>query len=125
METTKFYQYWGDIPTDETGTPPVDYSTLCYLWKCDRRTARGILAELSAFDSGDDYVLIRSSHNAGFFKTRNRAKIEAYRREVYARAMNTLKPLKKIKRVLNRSEQITIDDLLLFGDGIEPFSIDD
>lgn len=123
MERLKLLNYWYDIPNDEMGIV-FDYNDLCRIWHCDRRTVRGILAELSAFDSGDDYILIRSSHNKGFFKTRNRAKIEAYRREVYARAMNTLKPLKKIKRVLNRNEQITIDDLLLFGDGVEPFSID-
>lgn len=125
MEKAKLYKYWDDIPTDDAGNVPVDYSTLCYLWRCDRRTARAILAELSAFDNGDNYILIRSSHNAGFFKTTNREKIANYRNEVYARAMNTLKPLKKIKRILNRNEQITIDDLLLFGDGIKPFSIDD
>ena len=124
MELINLFTYWDDIPTDETGVPPLDYSTLCYIWNCDRRTVRRILAELSAFDNGDGYILIRSSHDKGFYKTRNREKILLYRREVYARAMNTLKPLKKIKRVLNRSEQITIDDLLLFGDGIEPFSID-
>jgi hypothetical protein len=125
MEKANLYKYWDDIPTDETGNPPVDYTTLCYMWNVDRRTVRAILAELSAFDNGDGFILIRSSHNAGFFKTQNREKIAAYRREVYARAMNTLKPLKKIKRVLSRSEQITIDDLLLFGDGVEPFSLDD
>lgn len=125
MDLVNLYRYWDDIPTDETGTPAVDYSTLCYLWRVDRRGARAILAELSAFDNGDGYILIRSSHAAGFYKTQNREKIAAYRREVYARAMNTLKPLKKIKRVLQRNEQITIDDLLLFGDGIEPFSLDD
>ncbi len=125
MEKANLYKYWDDIPTDETGSPPVDYSTLCYMWNVDRRTVRAILAELSAFDNGDGFILIRSSHNAGFFKTQNREKIAAYRREVYARAMNTLKPLKKIKRVLSRSEQITIDDLLLFGDGVEPFNLDD
>lgn len=125
MENSKFWRYWDDIPTDENGDVPVDYATLCFLWRCDRRTARAILAELSEYDNGDGFILIRSSHNAGFFKTQNREKIAAYRREVYARAMNTLKPLKKIKRVLQRNEQITIDDLLLFGDGIEPFSLDE
>ena len=125
MNLTDLYRYWDDIPTDETGTPAADYPTLCYLWNVDRRGARLILAELSAFDNGDGFILIRSSHNAGFFKTRNREKILSYRREVYARAMNTLKPLKKIKRVLQRNEQITIDDLLLFGDGIEPLNFDE
>ena len=124
MEKSKLLNYWHDIPTDETGFV-ADYNVLCMIWRCDRRTVRGILAELSAFDNGDDYILIRSSQNKGFYKTKNPEKIAEYRREVYARAMNTLKPLKKIKRVLNRTEQITIDDLLLFGDGIEPFSIDD
>ena len=75
--------------------------------------------------NGDDYILIRSSQNCGFFKSKKPEVIAAYRREVYNRAMNTLKPLKKIKRVLNRNEQITIDDLLLFGDGIEPLNFDE
>lgn len=119
---------WHDIPTDETRnfitTGGVHYDELIKLWGCDRRRVRSILAELSAYDNGDGFILIRSSHDFGFYRTRNRAKIQAYRREVYSRAMNTLKPLKKIKRVLNRSEQITIDDLLLFGEGVEPLNFD-
>ena len=127
MTNEKLMAYWALIPCDDhpfyyinqTGEhifSSFTYEELQFFFSCSRRTCREILAELSAFDSGDDYILIRSSHNGGgFYKTRDHAKIEEYRKEVYNRAMNTLKPLKKIKRVLNRNEQITIDDLLMFG----------
>ena len=131
MTHEELLKYWESIPCDDKSIQFINiegettlllnscfvfYSDLQNMWKCSRRTCRAILAELSAFDSGDDYILIRSSHNGGgFFKTRNHALIESYRREVYNRAINTLKPLKKIKRVLNRNEQMTIDDLLLLG----------
>lgn len=124
MTSTELFNYWAALPIDTSGIVAT-YDDLCGVWNCDRRRVRLILAALSDYDNGDEYILIRSSHSAGFYLTKDRDKIAAYRREVYARAMNTLKPLKKIKRVLNRNEQITIDELLLFGDGIEPFSIDD
>lgn len=114
MTNEERLKYWEALPVGENNK--VGYSDLVYIFKTrDRRRIRAILAELSAYDNGDDYVLIRSSHAWGFYKTNDRAQIEAYRKEVYNRAMNTLKPLKKIKRVLNRNEQITIDDLLMFG----------
>ena len=122
MNNAELTRYWYDIPTDESPFI-IGYDVLTKIWNCDKRRVRLILAELSEFDNGDGYILIRSSHYEGFFRTRNRTIIEEYRREVYNRAMNTLKPLKKIKRVLNRSEQITIDELL-FGDGIEPLNFD-
>ena len=127
MTNAELMAHWELIPCDdhpihyinETGEhifSSFTYEDLQFFFSCGRRKCREILAELSAFDSGDDYILIRSSHDGGgFYKTRDHAKIEAYRKEVYNRAMNTLKPLKKIKRVLNRNEQITIDDLLMFG----------
>ena len=119
-------KYWRDIPNDDDiinamknadfDTWPVLYTDLCEKWHCSARRVRDILAALSWYDNGDEYILIRSSSNCGFYKSKKPEVIAAYRREVYNRAMNTLKPLKKIKRVLNRNEQITIDDLLLFGD---------
>ena len=130
MTNEELLKYWDSIPCDDQPIIncfknenygcviySVSYEDLGDLWNIpSRRQIRAILAELSAFDSGDDYILIRTSHDGGgFYKTRDHAKIEAYRKEVYNRAMNTLKPLKKIKRVLNRNEQITIDDLLMFG----------
>lgn len=119
MTNELLMKLWQSIPCDDDPKAEKQflfYEDLQIMWGSSRRTCREILAELSAFDSGDDYILIRSSHDGGgFYKTRDHAKIEAYRKEVYNRAMNTLKPLKKIKRVLNRNEQITIDDLLMFG----------
>lgn len=119
MEKTtneRLAKYWDALPVGENNK--VGYTQLTYIFKTnDRRRIRAILAELSAYDNGDDYVLIRTSHAWGFYKTNDRTKIEAYRREVFNRAMNTLKPLKKIKRILNRNEQMTIDDLLMFPDG--------
>ena len=101
--------YWDSIPNDER--TPATYDTLSNIWGVERRTVRRILADLSAWDSGDDFILIRSAHNGGgFFKTSDVVRIIEYRAEVYNRALNTMRPLKKIRRVLGSDNQLTFDD---------------
>lgn len=104
------FEFWATLPTDSRR--PATYTELMNAWNCDRRTVRKILAELSAWDNGDGFILIRSSHGEGFYKTNDRRRIEKYKKEVYNRAINTMKPLKKIRRVLGISGQITFDELL-------------
>lgn len=109
INVNKLRTYWDMIPTDGAGA---NYDTLSFLWQCNKRQVRLILAELSAWDNGDDYILIRSSYNNGFYKTNDPAKITAYKKEVYHRAINTMRPLKKIRRVLGIDGQMTFDELL-------------
>lgn len=105
--------YWDSLPTDENAA--VSYNNLVLRWNVERRTVRRILADLSAWDSGDDFILIRSAHNGGgFFKTSDVARIIEYRAEVYNRALNTMRPLKKIRRVLGSDKQVSFDDLIFF-----------
>ena len=89
---------WLDIPTEKANA--ITYAELCEKWSCGERTVRRILHELSYIDNGDNYVLIRSSHGKGFYKTDNVTDIERYRKECSSRARRTFAPLKKIDRIL-------------------------
>lgn len=92
--------YWQDIPVGRENA--VTYETLCALWGADRRTVRQILHELSLFDDGDDYILIRSSKSGGgFYKTDDREEIKAFRKECLNKGRSNFAPVKKINRVLN------------------------
>lgn len=83
----------------------VTYPQLCALWNCNARKVRQILHELSYMDNDDSYILIRSSHGKGFYKTDNIEEIERYKREVTNRAIHTFKSLRKIRRVIKENEQ--------------------
>lgn len=92
-------RYWHDIPVGKENA--VTYTELCCMWNKDKRTVRSILHELSRFDSGDDYILIRSSSGKGFYKTDNPDEITAYKKECLSRGRNVFAPIKKINRVLS------------------------
>lgn len=96
--------YWNDIPTGKEHA--VSYPILCVMWGKDERSVRSILHELSHFDNGDDFVLIRSSKRRGFFKTDDLEEIRAYKKECLNRGRNVFAPVRKINRVLNASEDI-------------------
>lgn len=92
--------YWNDIPVGKENA--VTYETLCARWGADKRAVRAILHELSLYDSGDDYILIRSSKNGGgFYKTDDRDEMRAYRKECLNKGRSNFAPVKKINRVLN------------------------
>lgn len=95
--------YWNDIPVGKENA--VTYEQLCALWECDARTARRILHELSASDNGDNYILIRSSKNRGFYKTDNESEISAYKRECLNKGRSVFAPVKKINRVLTANTE--------------------
>lgn len=108
---TDLSAYWESIPTGRTNA--ASYADLCYMWGCSERRARAIMHELSLYDSGDDFILIRSSSVSGFYRTDNRAEIEAYKRECLARGRSNFAPIKKINRVLNANEsQFSIENNL-------------
>lgn len=91
--------YWSELPVGKENA--VDYPTLCDMWGRDKRTVRAILHELSRYDNGDDYILIRSSGCKGFYKTDDHDEIEAYKRECLNKGRSVFAPVKKINRVLN------------------------
>lgn len=105
-------QYWHDIPVGKENA--ISYLNLCVKWNKDKRTVRLILHELSRLDSGDDYILIRSSSGRGFYKTDDPVEIEAYKRECLSRGRNVFAPIRKINRVLTAQGaiQYTFDNNL-------------
>ena len=97
----KLDKYMGDIPIGIENA--VDYNYLSIKWRKCPRDVRFILHELSTYDNGDDYILIRSAKGKGFFKTDRKQDIIEYRQECMSRAINTFAILKKINRVLKHS----------------------
>lgn len=90
--------FWNDIPVGRKNA--VTYPALCAMWFCTERKARSILHELSRWDNGDSYVLIRSSKNKGFYRTNDAAEINAYRLECLAKGRSIFAPIRKCNRVL-------------------------
>ena len=99
----KLQTFWDDIPVERANA--VTYDELRELWNCDKRKARAILHELSSFDNGDDYILIRSGKCKGFYKTDNEDEIKAYKRECLNKGRSIFAPVKKINRVLNAEKE--------------------
>lgn len=99
MKNTLLELYWTELPVGKENA--VDYKTLCEMWHKKERETRRILHELSLYDNGDNYVLIRSGKTKGFYKTDNRAEIEAYRKECLNKGRSIFAPIKKCNRILN------------------------
>lgn len=92
--------YWNDIPIGKEFAIP--YAGLCLLWGVGKRKVRAILHDLSLYDNGDNYILIRSAKNGGgFYKTNDPAELKAYRKECLNKGRSNFAPIKKINRVLN------------------------
>ena len=90
--------YWAELPTGKENA--VDYPTLCAMWSKNERAVREILHDLSYYDNGDDFVLIRSSKSKGFYKTDDKAEIVAYRKECLSKGKSIFAPVKKCNRIL-------------------------
>ena len=99
--------YWATIPVGKAHA--VSYGGLQAMWGMNEREVRKTLAALSDFDNGDNYILIRSSKGAGFYRTDDPEDIESYKRECRGRALSTLAPLKKINRVLRAANAESIN----------------
>lgn len=97
--------YWNDIPVGAENA--VSYAELCAKWGKNKRAVRRILHDLSKFDNGDNYVLIRSGHKKGFYKTDNAEVMQTYRREVLSKGKSIFAPIGKINRILNQSNTAT------------------
>lgn len=101
MERIHYSFCWLDIPVGKENA--VTYNELCAVWGCDTRQARRILHELSRYDNGDNYILIRSSSCKGFYKTDDESEIRAYKRECLNKGRSVFAPVKKINRVLSEN----------------------
>ena len=99
LSETELREHWADIPIGKDNA--YTYEDLCYIWNCEPRTARAILHELSLYDNGDNYILIRSGGRKGFYKTDNDREIRAYKRECLNKGRSVFAPVKKINRVLS------------------------
>ena len=97
--------YWNDIPTGKENA--LTYTQLMARWEKSERLVRMILHDLSRYDNGDNYILIRSCKNKGFYKTDYIDEIERYRKECKRKAINNFAPLQKINRVLYSDEEMT------------------
>lgn len=102
MKEHSLEMYWSAIPIGRENA--LTYTDLRIRWNVSERRARSILHDLSLYDSGDDFILIRSSKNKGFYRTDDRAEIEAYKRECLAKGRSVFAPVKKINRVLNEND---------------------
>lgn len=103
--------FWNDIPTEKEKA--VTYDQLTMWWNADTREVRKILHDLSAYDNGDNYVLIRSGKSKGFYKTDDKAEIEAFKRECLNKGRSVFAPVKKINRILTaNANQYTITNNL-------------
>lgn len=109
MDRIKLELFWHDIPTEKNNA--VTYEELKHMWNMTERNIRSILHELSCFDNGDNYILIRSGQTAGFYKTDNMQEIKAYKQECLNKGRSLFAPIRKINRVINaNSEQFTVEN---------------
>lgn len=97
MDECRLELYWSEIPVGKENA--VTRPELCAMWNMTDRGARAILHELSRYDNGDDYILIRSSKNKGFYRTTDPADIAAFRKECINKGRSHFAPLRKINRV--------------------------
>ena len=102
MKEHSLEMYWRAIPIGRENA--LTYTDLRIRWNCTERRARSILHDLSLYDSGDDFILIRSSKNKGFYRTDDKAEMEAYKRECLAKGRSIFAPIKKINRVLDEND---------------------
>ena len=102
MQEMTLALYWEEIPVGKENA--VTYDELRDLWKCNKRRVRAILHELSTFDNGDNYILIRSASGKGFYRTDNETDIQAYKKECLNKGRSVFAPIRKINRVLNQND---------------------
>lgn len=99
MNELKLELYWNEIPVEKENA--ITYAELTTNWNVTDRQARQILHELSAFDNGDNYVLIRSARNKGFYRTDDLLEMRKYKQECLNKGRSLFAPIKKINRVIN------------------------
>lgn len=106
--------YWQQIPIGKKNA--VSYEELCVIWNVKERTVRQILHDLSRYDNGDSYILIRSGKSKGFYRTDDPEEIRQYRKECLNKGRSIFAPVKKCNRVLAIDDsQLVLDLGLLDG----------
>ena len=89
-------QRWLDIPIGCDNS--ITYKELEHKWGMSARSVRREMHELSRVDFGDSFILIRSSHNKGFYRSSNPLEIRQYAAEITSRAKECLEPLAVINK---------------------------
>lgn len=119
MKENQLSTYWNDIPCAKKDA--VTYPVLKMWWNLNEREVRRALHELSSFDNGDDYILIRSGKSKGFYKTDDRREIELYKRECLNKGRSVFAPVKKINRVLraNATQYSLMNNLRVVREGLD------
>lgn len=103
MTNDMLKEYWESIPIGKEKA--IDYFRLMATWNTCERQTRKILHELSVFDNGDEYILIRSAkEGGGFYRTTAKTDIEAFKRECLHKGRSLFAPIRKINRVLGIDE---------------------
>ena len=97
MDDCKLELFWSEIPVGKANA--LTRQELCAMWDMSDRRARRVLQELSHYDNGDDFILIRSGMSKGFYKTTDAAEIAAYRKECLNKGRAHFAPLRKINRL--------------------------
>ena len=92
--------YYSDIPIGKTNA--ISREALTALWGTRDRRTREIVQELRNQDNGDDYIIVSDSKGSGYFRSNDPETIRAYVNETQKRAVNTLLPLQKAKRILRK-----------------------
>ena len=95
--------YYNSIPVGKENA--VTYPELMKAWNMRERQVRQKLHDLSLLDTGDNYIIIRSSHGKGFYKTDDINEIKAFKKECMAKAKSNFAPLKKINRILRNDTE--------------------
>lgn len=73
------------------------------------RGVRKTIERLRAMDNGDNYVILSSSHNKGFYRTDNVDEILAFKKETTNRARHTFRPLRKANRILKDMDSMQLE----------------
>mgnify|MGYP003295229709 CR=1 FL=1 len=109
FDNIKLDFYWNDIPVGKNNA--ITYTELMERWSMKERSVRAVLHDLSSYDNGDDYILVRSGSGKGFYKTDNPTEIEMYKNECLNKGRSVFAPIKKINRVMNtNAKQINFEN---------------
>lgn len=99
MDNSILVFYWQEIPIGKENA--TTYAELCANWGKNERQVRAILHELSSYDNGDNYVLVRSASGKGFYRTDDAETMRSYRNECLSKGKSIFAPVHKINRILN------------------------
>ena len=98
-------QYWKDLPIGKENA--VSYEELCCKWQASERAVRRILHELSLYDNGDDFILVRSGKCKGFYITDDLDELNRYKKECLNKGRSVFAPIKKINRIISNNPMQT------------------